>query len=216
MRVLVVDDHDLVRAGLAALLRTAPTVDAVYEAASGEQAVTTAAAHRPDVILMDIQMPDMDGIAATTRILSDACDPMPRILILTTFDLDEYVHAALLAGASGFLLKSTPAERLFAAIDAVAVGDLPFTPSITRRLIRHYIQRQPLVLRAGSDTALTPREQDVLSLVGHGLANGDIAERLHLAEGTVKSHLHRAMTKLNLTSRAQAVAFAYQNGLVRP
>ena len=222
-RVLVVDDQDLVRAGLVALLRAAPAGYTVVEAASGEKAVEIAGRgpEQPDVVLMDIRMPGMDGITAITRILGgDRADP-PRILVLTTFDLDEYVLAALRAGASGFLLKSTPADRLFAAVDAVAAGDLPFTPSITHRLIEAFVgaagpgSQGPPVDGSGFQT-LTPRERDVFHLVATGLSNADIAKKLVLAEATVKTHLYRGMTKLGLTSRAQAIAYAYETGLITP
>ncbi|GAA2038785.1 response regulator transcription factor [Catenulispora yoronensis] len=254
-RILIVDDQDLVREGLVALLRAAPAGHTVSEAADGEQAVEAAARDRPDLILMDIRMPGMDGIAAMERVLAEAAPPPPRVLILTTFDHDEYLHAALRAGASGFLLKTIPARRLFAAVEAVCDGDLPFTPEITHRLIDAYTHAPPTVrdpavggpvigdLASGGPaisgppvprstvpalplaapvhvaarrtaTCLTNRERDVFRLAAHGLSNADIAARLHLAEVTVKTHLYRGMNKLGLTSRAQAVAYAYQSGLI--
>ncbi|MET9251097.1 response regulator transcription factor [Nonomuraea sp. NPDC003709] len=219
INVLVVDDQILVRAGLAALIRAAPGLDVVGEAATGEEAVALAAATRPEVVLMDIRMPGMNGVTATEHILAAGSVQPPRVLILTTFDLDEYVYHALRAGASGFLLKDTPPERLIAAIHTVACGDMLFAPSVTRRLVEAYTQH------AAPSTAtrptpildlLTSREAEVLKLVGHALSNTEIAARLCVSEATVKTHLNRAMTKLNLSSRAQAVARAYESGLVTP
>ena len=234
--VLVVDDQELVRAGLAALLRAAPAGLEVIEACDGRAAVRSAAERHPDVILMDLRMPGLDGIAAIREILAEAAregrDP-PRILVLTTFDLDEYVHNALRAGASGFLVKSTPAAKLFAAVEAVAAGDLAFTPEITRRFVEAFHRDQDSAAGSGpappeaADPAarprsrapaaeLTSRELDVLRMVGTGLSNTDIAAALVLAEATVKTHVYRVMTKLGLASRAQAVVYAYETGLVRP
>lgn len=217
--ILVVDDQDLVRAGLASLLRAAPAGYDVVEASNAEQAVELAATRRPEVILMDIRMPGTDGITAIRMILADAVEPAPRILVLTTFDLDEYVHSALRAGASGFLLKSTPADRLFAAVEAALAGDLPFTPAITRRLIETYTaSHSPATANPKATAAvvetLTGRELDVLRLVAGGLSNTDIADQLAVAESTVKKHLYRAMNKLGLVSRAQAVAYAYEVGII--
>ncbi|MEV4312850.1 response regulator transcription factor [Actinocrispum sp. NPDC049592] len=210
IKVMVVDDQALIRAGLGALLRAAPGIEVVGEAADGEHAVALAASTRPDVVLMDIRMPGMSGIVATERILK--ADPHPRVLVLTTFDLDEYVYAALRAGACGFLLKDAPPERLLAAVQAVCAGDMLFAPSVTRRLIEAYVPRSQHP-ELGS---LTPREVEVLRLVGSGMANGDIARRLVVSEATVKTHLNRTMTKLDLASRAQAVVVAYETGLVVP
>jgi DNA-binding NarL/FixJ family response regulator len=213
--VLVVDDQDLIRAGLAAIIRAVPDLDVVGEAADGHRAVDLAAALRPDVILMDIRMPGLDGVAATGRILAVPGAPS-RVLILTTFDLDEYVYAALRAGASGFLLKETSPERLVAAVRAVAGGDTLFAPSVTRRLVEAYAPR-PATPPAGRGLApLTAREVDVLRLVATGRSNVDIAGDLYVSEATVKSHLNRLMAKLNLSSRAQAVVMAYETGLVVP
>jgi DNA-binding NarL/FixJ family response regulator len=209
-KVLVVDDQVLIRAGLAALLRAAPGIDVVGEAADGAEAVELAARTQPHVVLMDIRMPGVNGIAATEQIV--AATPAPRVLVLTTFDLDEYVYAALRAGACGFLLKDAEPERLIAAVHAVAAGDTLFAPSVTRRLIEAYV---PSVPDPALDV-LTPREVEVLRLVGTGLANADIADRLVVSEATVKTHLNRAMTKLDLSSRAQAVVVAYETGLVKP
>lgn len=216
-RVLVADDQDLVRAGLAALLRAAPGIDAVDEAGSGLDAAESAARNRPDVILMDIRMPGLNGIAATAKILAEHRDgPPPRVLILTTHDLDEYLYAALHAGACGFLLKDTPPHRLLAAIAEVAEGDLPFAPSIVRRLVETYVSRHsPVTVTDRALDGLTARETDVLTLIARGLSNQDIARTLGVAEGTVKTHVNRLMSKLALSSRAQAVVVAYETGLVR-
>jgi DNA-binding NarL/FixJ family response regulator len=214
--VLVVDDQVLIRAGLAALIRAAPGLDVVGEAADGEQAVAIAARLRPDVILMDIRMPGLNGAAATERILATAAAPPPKVLMLTTFDLDEYVYAALRAGASGFLLKETSPERLLAAIHTVAAGDMLFAPSVTRRLIEAYAPTTSGEQPPPDLAALTAREVEVLRLVGTGRSNADIAAELYVSEATVKSHLNRLMAKLDISSRAQAVVVAYESGLVVP
>ncbi|MFD9120228.1 response regulator [Streptomyces bottropensis] len=218
-RVLVVDDQFLIRAGLVGLLRAAPGVEVVGEAADGEEAVEAAARTRPDVILMDIRMPGMNGIRATEYILARASDCAPRILVLTTFDLDEYVYGALRAGASGFLLKDSGPERLLAAVAAIGGGDALFAPSVTRRLVEAFA-RQGGAVGAGEQPpdlgALTSREVEVLRLIARGLSNLEIADRLHISEATVKTHLNRTMTKLALGSRAQAVVVAYETGLVTP
>lgn len=215
--VLVVDDQILVRAGLAALIHAAPGLDVCGQAADGEQAIALAARLRPDVVLMDIRMPDVDGITATERILAQAVDPLPRVLVLTTFDLDEYVYGALRVGASGFLLKETPPERLLTAIEVVAGGDMLFAPSVTCRLIEAYAHR--IGQEADAPTELDPltaRELDVLQLVGAGLGNSEIADELAVTVGTVKTHLNRIMTKVGISSRAQAVVLAYESGLITP
>ncbi|MFG2618917.1 response regulator [Streptomyces sp. NPDC048507] len=217
IRVLVVDDQILIRAGLVALLQAAPGIEVVGEAEDGEGAVARAAETRPDVILMDIRMPGLDGTAATERILARAVDPLPRVLVLTTFDLDEYVYAALRAGASGFLLKDTGPERLIEAVAAVARGDVLFAPSVTRRLIEAYVNRSdPVPDTPAALDALTAREREVLRLTARGLSNTEIAELLFISEATVKTHLNRTMSKLALDSRAQAVVVAYETGLVVP
>ncbi|MFF7727623.1 response regulator [Streptomyces sp. NPDC008001] len=219
IRVLVVDDQVLIRAGVAALLRAAPGMEVVAEASGGEEAVALAAVHRPDVILMDIRMPDLSGITATERILRDAPPPAPRVLVLTTFDLDEYVYAALRAGAAGFLLKDAGPQRLLAAVTAVAGGDTLFAPSVTRRLVEAFTRRADAGTSALSGTALdalTGREVEVLRLTARGLSNAEIAAELVISEATVKTHLNRAMAKLGLCSRAQAVVVAYESGLVTP
>ena len=231
--VLVVDDQDLVRAGLAALLRAAPNGYTVLEARDGIEAVQAAAEHTPEVILMDLRMPGMDGVTAIREILAEAARGErrpPSVLVLTTFDLDEYVHNALSAGASGFLLKNTPAARLFAAVDAVASGDLAFTPEITRRFVEAFHQKHQAAGARDAGTGhgapspaprrpseeLTGRELDVLRMVGTGMSNTDIAARLMLAEATVKTHIYRVMTKLDLASRAPVVVYADETGLVTP
>ncbi|OKJ95009.1 LuxR family transcriptional regulator [Streptomyces sp. CB03234] len=217
-RVLVVDDQFLIRAGLVGLLRAAPGIEVVGEASDGEEAVALVAGTRPDVVLMDIRMPGMGGIAATEKILAEAPDPAPKVLVLTTFDLDEYVYGALRAGASGFLLKDSGPERLLAAVAAVGGGDALFAPSVTRRLVEAFARQ------AGSEPAqpppdlgmLTGRETEVLRLTARGLSNQEIAGELFISEATVKTHLNRAMNKLDLDSRAQAVVVAYETGLVTP
>lgn len=221
--MLVVDDQFLIRAGLVALLRAVPDIEVVGEAADGKEAVERAAATHPDVVLMDVRMPDMSGITATEQILAQARDrkplelPLPRVLILTTFDLDEYVYAALRAGASGFLLKDAGPERLLAALAAVAGGDMLFAPSVTCRLIEAYTRRVESAVSTPADLgALTIREVEVLRLIARGMSNTEIADSLFISEATVKTHLNRTMNKLDLGSRAQAVVLAYETGLVTP
>ncbi len=213
--VLVVDDQFLIRAGLVGLLRAAPGIEVVGEAGDGAEGVKLAARTAPEVILMDVRMPGMNGIEATERILAEAGDPPPRILMLTTFDLDEYVYGALRAGACGFLLKDSGPERLLAAVTAVAGGDALFAPSVTRRLVEAYA-RQTACEQPPDLEALTARELEVLKLIARGLSNLEIADRLYISEATVKTHLNRTMTKLDLDSRAQAVVVAYESGLVTP
>ncbi|MFC5821020.1 response regulator transcription factor [Nonomuraea harbinensis] len=210
----MVDDQVLIRAGLAALLRAAGLL-VVGEAADGEEAVGLAAAVKPDVILMDVRMPGMNGLRATELILRAAEPPAPRILILTTFDLDEYVYGALRLGASGFLLKDTPPQRLIAAIHTVASGDVLLSPTATRRLIEAFTD-PPTTAHPPQLDRLTAREIEVLRLVGRALSNREISERLSVSEGTVKTHLNRIMGKLGLTSRAQMVVLSYDSGLVKP
>ncbi|MYW95173.1 response regulator transcription factor [Amycolatopsis rubida] len=211
--VLVVDDQDLVRAGLVALLNAAPGVEVAGEARDGLEAVHEAARLRPEVILMDIRLPGLDGVSATARILAGSENP--RVLILTVFDLDEYVYRALRAGAAGFLLKDSPPETLISGIQAVARGDLLFGPTVTRRLVEAYTSAPPAE-PAPELSGLTEREREVLRLVGTGMPNGEIATRLLVSEATVKTHLNRLMPKLGISSRAQAVVVAYETGLVRP
>jgi DNA-binding NarL/FixJ family response regulator len=210
IRVLVVDDEDLIRGGLAA-----PDMDVVGQAADGNAAVEQAASTAPDVILMDIRLPDIDGVTATERILAQVRDPRPRVLILTVLDDDDYVYTALRAGASGFLLKGTRPEQLLTAIQVVAAGDGLFGPTVTRRLIEAYTTNRP-VSRPQALDCLTPRELEVIRLVATGADNAEIARRLTLTKATVKTHLNRAMAKLDLNSRAQAVVIAYETGLVTP
>ncbi|MCE6996548.1 response regulator transcription factor [Saccharothrix sp. S26] len=221
IRVLVVDDQALIRAGLVALFTAAPGFEVVGEAADGERAVAAAARTSPDVILMDVRMPVLDGISATRAILAAhrdrSDDDPPRIVVLTTFDLPEYVYTALGEGASGFLVKDTPPERILSAVAAIAAGDILVAPHITHRLIETYAQHhRATAVGAPQLAALTARETEVLRLVGNGLTNGQIAQRLVLSEATVKTHVKRMMGKLGLSSRAQAVVVAYESGLVVP
>ncbi|WP_405995157.1 response regulator [Streptomyces sp. NBC_00986] len=217
-RVLVVDDQFLIRAGLVGLLDAAPGFEVAGEAADGAEAVRLAALTRPDVILMDVRMPGVNGIEATELILAQAPDRPPRVLILTTFDFDEYVYAALRAGACGFLLKDSGPERLLAAVAAVDGGDSLFAPSVTRRLVEAFARQHGSahVCPPRDLGILTSREVEVLKLTARGLSNPEIADRLFISQATVKTHLNRTMTKLDLASRAQAVVIAYESGLVTP
>jgi DNA-binding NarL/FixJ family response regulator len=211
----VVDDQQAVRAGLAALLETQDDITVVATAADGEEAVQLSDEHRPDVVLMDIRMPVLDGIVATRSIC--AAGDGARVLILTTFDLDEYVYDALQAGASGFLLKDAPPETLFEAVRIVAAGDALLAPTVTRRLIAEFARlRPPQRTHARDLDALTPREVEILSLVAAGLSNQEIAGRLVLSHETVKTHVSHVLRKLGLRDRAQAVVAAYETGLVTP
>jgi DNA-binding NarL/FixJ family response regulator len=212
--VLLVDDQALVRGGFRLILEGQPDIEVVGEAADGVQAIELARERNPDVVLMDIRMPRMDGIAAT-RMLLDGSDDRPRILVLTTFDHEEYVYEALRAGASGFLLKSAPPQELAAAIRTVAAGDALLAPDITRRLIQDYVARPrtPPTASAAFD-ALTARETQVLTLIARGRSNGEIAAELYLSEPTVKTHVTRIFTKLGVRDRVQAVVLAYEGGLV--
>lgn len=220
VRILVVDDQDIVRAGFSALLETQPDFTVVGAAADGVDAVTLAAATRPDVVLMDVRMPVMDGIEATRQILADTntdAAEQPRVLMLTTFDLDDYVYDALRAGASGFLLKDVTAERLFDAVRVVAAGEALLAPAVTRRLIAEFARLRPRP--AAGSTALqdlTPRETEVLRLIADGLSNTEIAGRLVVSDETVKTHVSRVLSKLGLRDRTQAVIAAYESGLVTP
>jgi DNA-binding NarL/FixJ family response regulator len=222
IRTVVVDDQAMVREGFAALLGAQDGIEVVGDAADGRAALRLvrelrAAGRGPDVVLMDIRMPELDGLAAT-RALLDGDGPRPRVLVLTTFDLDEYVYAALRAGASGFLLKHAPASELVAAVRVVAAGEALLAPSVTRRLIADFVAAGPAERAPdpGAVAGLTARETEVLVLVARGLSNTEIAERLVLAEQTVKTHVSRIFTKLDLRDRAQAVVLAYESGLVRP
>ena len=215
IRALVADDQEVVREGFAALLGTQDDMTVVARAADGAEAVTLSAEHGPDVVLMDVRMPVMDGIEATRRI-AETGDNGPRILILTTFDLDDYVYDALQAGASGFLLKDVPAETLFDAVRVVAAGDALLAPAITRRLIAEFARMRPRQVKLDSLEALTPRETEILGLVAEGLSNREIATRLVLSDETVKTHVSHVLRKLGLRDRAQAVVIAYESGLVVP
>jgi DNA-binding NarL/FixJ family response regulator len=216
IRVLLADDQVLLRAGLRMILENAEDMEVVAEADDGAAATVLAAEATPDVILMDIRMPEVDGLEATRRIRAALPDG-PRILILTTFDLDEYVYSALRAGASGFLLKDTLAADLLSAIRVVARGDAIVAPPVTRRLIERHIGRSgdPLPRTEAELGVLTEREREVLELIARGLSNAEIAGRLFLTEGTVKGHVSRILAKLGLRDRVQAVIFSYECGLVR-
>jgi DNA-binding NarL/FixJ family response regulator len=216
IRLLLVDDQPLVRAGLRMVFEPEADVEIVGEAANGEEAVRLAGELRPDVVLMDVRMPRLDGIQATRRTLDGARDGATRVLVLTTFDHDEYVYEALHAGASGFLLKDAPPEAIVAAVRGVAAGDALLAPSITRRLIEDYSRsrRSPAPPPGLGD--LTEREHQVLRLVARGLSNAEIAARLHLGESTVKTHVGHVLSKLELRDRVQAVVLAYEAGIVEP
>ncbi|MYY06688.1 response regulator transcription factor [Streptomyces sp. ATexAB-D23] len=222
IRVIIVDDQAMVRAGFAALLAAQADIDVVGEAPDGRQGIDVSRRAHPDVVLMDVRMPEMDGLAAARALL----DPppgvvhVPRVLMLTTFDVDDYVYEALRAGASGFLLKDAPPADLIAAVRVVAAGDALLAPSVTRRLIADFARQRPQAAsRSGAAlrlNGLTPRETEVLELIARGLSNQEIAGKLVLAEQTVKTHIGRVLSKLSLRDRAQAVIFAYEAGLVVP
>jgi DNA-binding NarL/FixJ family response regulator len=215
IRVLIVDDQELVRTGFRLFLETQPGLAVVGEAGDGEEAIERVRELGPDVVLMDIRMPTMDGVEATAKLTSGAIEPAPRVLVLTTFDLDEYVFGALRAGAAGFLLKDAPRERLIEAIRVVHSGEALLSPSITRRLIEDFAARSdPIEPPAAVLAELTPREREVLVLVAHGLSNAEIAARLVVTEATVKSHVGAVLLKLGLRDRVQAVVFAYEHGIV--
>ena len=221
VRIIVADDHQVVRAGFAGLLGTQPDFTVLGTACDGAEAVAICRELRPDVVLMDVRMPGMDGIEATKQLCGSAGDSGfngPRVLILTTFDLDEYVYDALCAGASGFLLKDVTAERLFDAVRVIAAGEALLAPTVTRRLISEFAQLRPKpdAPPVTALAALTPRETQVLRLVAEGLSNPEIAARLVVTEETVKSHVSRMLSKLGLRDRTQAVVTAYESGLVVP
>jgi DNA-binding NarL/FixJ family response regulator len=216
IRVVVVDDQAMVREGFSALLAAQPGLEVVGAAADGLEAVGVVRRTDPDVVLMDVRMPNLDGIEATRRIMAAPGDRHPKVLMLTTFDLDDYVFEALRAGASGFLLKDARSADLVNAVQVVAAGDGLLAPSVTRRLIMEFARRPvPDNRPAGRLKALTPRETEVLGLIAAGLSNAEIAARLVLGEQTVKTHVGRILNKLNLRDRAQAVVLAYESGLVR-
>ena len=213
IRVLVADDQSMVRAGFRMLLSQEDDIDVVAEASNGLEAVEKAARYRPTVVLMDIRMPELDGLEATRRIL--AADDTARILILTTFDLDEYVYEALRAGASGFMLKDDPPEQLINAIRVVAGGEALLSPAITKRVIKQFTRIQRPAPPKGIDD-LTERELDVFRLIARGLSNAEIGRDLYISETTVKTHITHILQKLNLRDRVQAVVLAYETGLVDP
>ncbi|MEV7010175.1 response regulator transcription factor [Streptosporangium sp. NPDC051022] len=217
IRVLLTDDEALLRMAFRTVLDVQPDMEVVGEAGDGAEAVRLARRLRPDVVLMDVRMPGTDGIEATRRVVRES--PRSRVLILTTFDLDEYAFAGLRAGASGFLLKNARPEELFAAIRVVAAGDAVVSPRITRRLLENFAHRLPNDAGPGEDERLrrlSAREREVLVEVAHGLSNAEIAAAMHLAEATVKTHLSRILSKLEVRDRVQAVVFAYESRLVHP
>ena len=213
IRVGVVDDQELVRTGFAMILASEPHLEVVFEAADGREAIEAARRHRVDVVLMDIRMPNVDGIQATRTIVDELGY---RVLILTTFDLDEYVYAAIRAGASGFLLKDTPPDDLVQAVGVIARGDALLAPSVTRQLIQEFAAGSSEPTPTPGIDQLTERETEVLTLIARGLSNAEIAERLYLGETTVKTHVSRVLLKLDVRDRVQAVVVAYESGLVRP
>ncbi|MDT3446186.1 MULTISPECIES: response regulator transcription factor [unclassified Pseudofrankia] len=214
-RIVIADDDHLMRAGLVELVTADPSIEVVGEAATGREAVSLTRRRRPDVVLMDVRMPDLDGIAATRELASSV--PDTRVLILTTFEQDDYVFGALRAGASGFLLKRTRPEELIAAVHTVAAGDALLSPSVTRRVIDR-LARQPVPELTGARALadLTPREREVLELMARGLSNREIARRLVVEESTVRTHAKRVLAKLGLRDRIQAVIFAYETGINQP
>ncbi len=216
-KILITDDEELVRTGFRMILEAQDDFEVVGEASNGAEAVEMARSLQPDVILMDIHMPEMDGLEATRQIVEDQRTPESRVLILTTFDQDEYVYKALRAGASGFLLKRTPAATLVEGVRVIADGDALLAPSVTRRLIDQFAHTpEPNKPTSEALKALSERELEVLTLVAKGLSNSECAEQLFLSEGTVKTHVKRIYTKLDLRDRTQAVIFAYQTGMVDP
>jgi DNA-binding NarL/FixJ family response regulator len=214
VRVLLADDQRLVRHGLRMILRAEPDIEVVGEAGDGQEAVELAARLRPDVVLMDVRMPRLNGIEATERIVSRP-PPCPRVLVVTTFDADEYVYDALRAGASGFLLKDVPEDHLVSSLRVVAEGGSLLDPAVTRRLIEQFVVRRPATPPAGLDE-LSPREREVLLQLARGLNNAEIAAELFVSDATVKTHVARILGKLGLRDRTQAVVFAYETGLVQP
>jgi DNA-binding NarL/FixJ family response regulator len=215
IRVLIADDQPLVRDGLAAIIGADPELEVVGEATNGRQAVRLVQQLQPDVVLMDVRMPELDGIEATRAIVRGASASV-RILVLTTYDVDAYVYEALRAGASGFLLKDAPRHQLLSGIRAVAAGDTLLAPAVTRRLVEQHLRRPAATETDAILAELTQREREILELVGRGLSNAEIAERLTLGESTVKTHVGRVFSKLSLRDRAQAVVLSYESGLIEP
>jgi DNA-binding NarL/FixJ family response regulator len=216
VRVLIADDQQLVRTGLNVILDSEPDIEVIAEASNGHEAVRIARELRPDVAVMDIRMPDLDGIEATRQITAQSHEPRTRVLMLTTFDLDEYVFEALRAGASGFLLKDVPAHQLADSVRMIAAGDALLAPAVTRRLIEQFVAAAPAAPPPPGLDELTPRELEVFRLVARGMSNAEIAAELFIGEATVKTHLTRLLIKLDLRDRVQAVVLAYETGVVSP
>lgn len=214
VRVTIADDQALVRAGFRMILAAEPDIEVVAEASDGEEAVAAWRRCRPDIVLMDVRMPVLDGLQATRRITDGGSHC--RVIMLTTFDLDEYVYSALQAGAAGFLLKDVTPEGLVAAVRLIAAGDALLAPSITRRLVERFARPQPVLQGGSAVSELTPRERDVLRLLARGLSNAEIAHELVVTEATVKTHVAHLLPKLGLRDRVQAVVFAYESGIVQP
>ncbi|MCX5046115.1 response regulator transcription factor [Aldersonia sp. NBC_00410] len=215
--VFIADDQAMVRQGFGALLAAQPDISVVGDAPDGKTAVAEVARLRPDVVLMDVRMPEMNGLDAAERILAASLDPPIRVLMLTTFDVDDYVYRALRMGASGFMLKDAPADELVRAVRVVARGDALLAPTVTRRLISDVVRRRmPQRAAPAALAALTPREREVLELIARGMSNSEIAEALFVAEQTVKTHVGKVLSKLALRDRAQAVVLAYETGVVTP
>lgn len=216
IRVLLVDDQALIRSGIRSLLEAEDDIEVVGEASDGQQGVSLAREHRPDIALIDVQMPVLDGIEATRQIVADDRLSCVRVVILTNYGLDEYIFRALRAGASGFLLKDTEPAELLQALRVVMRGDTLLSPAVTRKLVSEFVARPPDARSSAGLETLTNREREVLALVAHGLSNDEIAAAMTLSPTTAKTHVSRAMTKLGARDRAQLVVFAYQSGLVRP
>jgi DNA-binding NarL/FixJ family response regulator len=217
IQVLIADDQALVRGGFRMILEARPDIAVIGEAANGREAIEQTRLRKPDVVLMDVRMPGMDGIEATRQLLAGPATAPARILVLTTFDLDEYVYEAMKAGASGFILKNTPPDQLADAIRTIAAGEALLAPSVTRRLIEEFVSRPRTDSAGPAEVAeLTPREREVLTLIASGLSNSEIAARLVLSQATVRTHVNRILSKLALRDRTQAAVLAYETGLVRP